>query len=609
MIAKKVSKSGDRGEDFTRLGEYIAAAKETGEKLDQLWMANCAAGDSPESFEAALAEIEAVRQLKGGKGDWTYHLIVSFRDGERESLTPDNLKEIAQSYADALGFDDHQYVAGTHINTDNFHMHVAFNKIHPVTGRVHTPYRDFKVLEKTSRAMETQFGLAIDRGMSDRGEDPEGLSPAALDYESETWEVSFQRWMIENKEPLKKILQQSRTWAALHASLQQSGVVLKRRGAGLVFADLDGRHTMKASSFDRSASLRGLEKRLGAFGGPNGTGEDPVSEETSKNGPSPDKDNFEHWIRGNKANLIEALQKSATWRELHTALRESGVQLKKRGAGVVFADLGGQNTIKASSLDRNASKKKLEERLGPFLGPNAVERPVGPDRGSKRGENLGYRQRPLLALPSGGTALWDRYIVRKRSLVPRVRGLTARNWKAFLLTEAHTDPLAFVIVVANREMMNLFLGVGTIAPGAPRTRANAGNGIARTRKQNRKSAEIAKAEVRFIEQGSAPFENKPGSSQSYFVTVERDNGKRHTIWGVDLKQAMIRANPKPGAAIRIEHTGTTPVRLPNGKIVERNSWVVENVIERDISRKPGTGPARSSKKKSKQQGRSQGRER
>src|SRR5690606_41073424 len=56
-----------------------------------------------------------------------------FRSGDREKLSAETLKDIEAEFAAALGLQDHQRVAGTHINTDNFHMHVAYNLVNPRT--------------------------------------------------------------------------------------------------------------------------------------------------------------------------------------------------------------------------------------------------------------------------------------------------------------------------------------------------------------------------------------------------------------------------------------------------------------------------------------------
>jgi Ti-type conjugative transfer relaxase TraA len=84
---------------------------------------------------------------------------------------------------------------------------------------------------------------------------------------------------------------------------------------------------------------------------------------------------------------------------------------------------------------------------------------------------------------------------------------------------------------------------------------------------------------RLVEYGTAPYENKPGNRDSYFVTLENSNGEKHTTWGVDIKRAMSEAKPEIGAKIGLEHTGSETVRLPNGQTAERNSWKVHNADE------------------------------
>lgn len=84
---------------------------------------------------------------------------------------------------------------------------------------------------------------------------------------------------------------------------------------------------------------------------------------------------------------------------------------------------------------------------------------------------------------------------------------------------------------------------------------------------------------RLVEHGVAPYEHKEGNSQSYFVTLESDNGERFTTWGVDLGRAMTEAQPTIGATIGLQHQGSEPVRLPDGQTVERHSWKVQDAGE------------------------------
>ncbi|KZB73485.1 MULTISPECIES: TraI/MobA(P) family conjugative relaxase [Thalassospira] len=359
MIATKIGKKSGVPDNYTRLGEYIATAEEKGEKLHQFWIRNCNAGTNIEDLDLALLEIEAVRRQKPDIADKTYHFVVSFRPGEQDKLSKDDLMAIEAEYAKALGYADHQRVAGTHINTDNFHMHVAFNKVHPETLKVVTPHRDFKILAKVSREIEQKYGLAIDPGMTDGKErDPNKLSPAARNYEAHTWQESFQRH------------------------------VLKHRG-----------------------------------------------------------------------EILKSLGKAKTWQEAHKVLAGYDISLKLRGNGMVLMGPDGQ-AMKASQLGRSCSKNKLEERFGVFEAQQVKPR--------KKGEHLTrtkryYRPRPLIR-HRNTSALWRRYL-STRKVMPRQPSLTARalrNWKMFLLMEAHQDPLAVVLIMAHRELLRSLSPAPTI---------------------------------------------------------------------------------------------------------------------------------------------------
>ena len=590
MIAKRVDKTDNIGEDFTRLGEYIAAAREVGEKLDQLWIGNCAAGDGKEDLEAALAEVEAVRQLKGGSGNRTYHLIVSFREGEREKLTPDDLKVIAKSYADALGFGEHQYVAGTHINTDNFHMHIAFNKIHPETGKIHTPFRDYKTLEITSRTMEKQYELTVDRGMSDREELQGELSPAARDYESETWEVSFQRWVLEQKEPIMAVLQGAGSWQEVHAGLADYGVRLQQRGAGLVFRDRALKHSMKASALDRAAGAKRLSERLGPF-----EPSDQPRPEGASGDEQPDAKEGAVWITDHKRAIETALTRSATWEELHAQLDRVGIGLKKEDAELVFYERRGEGgeAVEASQIDEKIAPPKLEDRFGAFAAA-----PEAPDLADEQKPGAGvfrspvYRPRPLMAMPAGAKSLWTRYLGKKR-IVPTTRGIIARNWRTFLQTEAATDPLAFVMVVAQRELLEELLRT----LGGDYGRGGGYRGGVRF-ESNKEWTEPSL----YLDSGYAKHGTKPGEvedesddkKKSFFIELLSPRGTRYRVWGVDFERALSKSAVQKMDPITFEYDGSKKVKVRNkdGEFEDklRHQWKIHKVPEGQLIKRAALKP-------------------
>jgi len=84
-----------------------------------------------------------------------------------------------------------------------------------------------------------------------------------------------------------------------------------------------------------------------------------------------------------------------------------------------------------------------------------------------------------------------------------------------------------------------------------------------------------------VEHGVAPYENNPRNRDSYFVTLEMGEGKRSTIWGVDLERAIKVAKVDTGDRIGLHHKGAVKLKLPDGTQVERNSW--EAVDVRDVA--------------------------
>jgi hypothetical protein len=53
---------------------------------------------------------------------------------------------IEERFCNALGYAEHQRISVVHHDTDNVHIHVAINKIHPTTFTIHAPIRDYKTL-------------------------------------------------------------------------------------------------------------------------------------------------------------------------------------------------------------------------------------------------------------------------------------------------------------------------------------------------------------------------------------------------------------------------------------------------------------------------------
>ena len=141
MISKHVFCEPEH-DDYARLAAYIADAGHDGEKCLMSWHAGCWTEDD---YTLAVLEAETVQALNTRTTkEKTYHLLLSFRPEDEAKLTPEAFKAIEERFAAALGFQEHQRHCGVHKNTNNVHLHIAYNRIHPERLTRHDPYYDYK---------------------------------------------------------------------------------------------------------------------------------------------------------------------------------------------------------------------------------------------------------------------------------------------------------------------------------------------------------------------------------------------------------------------------------------------------------------------------------
>jgi hypothetical protein len=264
MISRHIN-CAPKNDNYRRLAQYIADASHKGEKCLMNWCAGCWSGD--DEYQLAIKEVEDTQALNTRSAkEKTYHLIVSFRPEDEAKLTPEVFREIEMEFAKALGFEEHQRHAGVHKNTNNIHLHVAFNQIHREKLTRHEPFRDFRTRDKLCRLLERNFGLTPDNG---RDPDKEPVAnDAALAFEAHTGQESLFGYVQRHKSAILPLLAQAKSWAECHSTLIKYSLALKPHGNGLVLQDTTGKHSIKASDLDRSASKAKLEKRFGPFQAP-----------------------------------------------------------------------------------------------------------------------------------------------------------------------------------------------------------------------------------------------------------------------------------------------------------------------------------------------------
>lgn len=264
-IVKRSIRNKTSTSSFKALAKYILDTKHDGEKLDYFRISNCL---TPEPY-FAIKEIEATQSLNQvTKNDKTYHLIVSFKEGEKPM--PDQLKDIENTLSSAIGLSDHQRICAGHGNTDHYHLHIAINKIHPQSFHVMDPYYDFYKLSEACVDLELKHHLEIDNHIGTRSLRTHVIHtkphPKLQDMISHGQEP-LQNWIKVNALlGIKQcLIDNNRTWDNFHKILAAYHLEIKCHGNGFVIANKLSRQSVKASSVSRMLSKARLEEKLGLF--------------------------------------------------------------------------------------------------------------------------------------------------------------------------------------------------------------------------------------------------------------------------------------------------------------------------------------------------------
>src|SRR5438105_3812762 len=158
MISKKVTMKAPEKSRFGKLVSYLVDSQGKQTRVGEIALTNCISID----LTCAVREIVATQQLNTrAKSDRTYHLLISMRAGENPDAQ--TLRIIEERFCNELGYTEHQRISVVHHDTDNVHVHLAINKIHPQKFTLHDPIADYKTRSKLAAILEHELGLAQDR--------------------------------------------------------------------------------------------------------------------------------------------------------------------------------------------------------------------------------------------------------------------------------------------------------------------------------------------------------------------------------------------------------------------------------------------------------------
>lgn len=200
------------------------------------------------------------------------HYILSWREHERP--TAEQIDGAIDILLSEMDMQEHQVIYAAHQDTQNIHVHVVINRIHPDTIQPIAINRGFDI-EALHRAVvkiehaqgwqpleNAKYQIDEDGKIVKRQDYESQPQPQqrAADFENRTGQKSAQRIGIETLAPIVK---DANDWQQLHRQLATVGAKYQQKGTGAIVTI--GETIIKASSIDRAASFSNLQKRLGTY--------------------------------------------------------------------------------------------------------------------------------------------------------------------------------------------------------------------------------------------------------------------------------------------------------------------------------------------------------
>jgi Relaxase/Mobilisation nuclease domain len=273
VIAKKVKSSGggSKGGKISRLVDYITK-KEKDKQLDNNKIDYYGSrGFICDDLTSQKAEMTALASDAPKCTNPITHWVMSWQEDERP--TRDQVDQAIDILLEELDMTDRQVIYATHQDTDNYHVHVAINRVHPDTLKAPNNFRDVELAHKAVARIahiqgwqsEQRARYEVIDGQTQRIQHPpqatkQPVGQIAQQIESHQGIKSAERVGIETGAAL---IRAAHSWRDLHQSLADRGMRYEQYGTGAYL--YVGAVKLKASSAGRDCSLPQLKKRLGEY--------------------------------------------------------------------------------------------------------------------------------------------------------------------------------------------------------------------------------------------------------------------------------------------------------------------------------------------------------
>lgn len=224
--------------------------------------------DDPERVPM-LMRITARKSVRVAKP--VYHFVISWH--REEQPTPGVMRQVADATCHDLGLDDHQRLYIAHHDTQNPHVHIVINRVHPETGLAWQTSHDYRRIEQSLARQAATLGMDVVPGRHNgmiatdatprRVRDGDFQQTRRVNIAGHLRDRMSKEDIVRLRPVLGPTFSSARSWTELRTSLATHGLTLARKGQGLVIANTTTE--MKLSDLGTGIRLTGLEQRLGAW--------------------------------------------------------------------------------------------------------------------------------------------------------------------------------------------------------------------------------------------------------------------------------------------------------------------------------------------------------
>jgi len=223
------------------------------------------------------AEMLALAEVSAHSKDPINHYVLSWPRGEQP--TPAQIEEAVDLFLDTMGLVGHQTLYGLHADTDNVHLHLMVNRVHPITRKVveinqgfdlealHRAVARIEYAQGWQREAHGRYRVQAD-GTVQRDRHPP-LELAVADAQRvRNRQASRHAGGVKSATQMAAdvaapAIRAATSWTDLHTRLAALGLRYSRQGSGAVL--WVGETAVKASRAGRDCSLLAVERRLGAY--------------------------------------------------------------------------------------------------------------------------------------------------------------------------------------------------------------------------------------------------------------------------------------------------------------------------------------------------------